>query len=93
MTEPLGSMRRFGGKVVLVTGAASGIGRATALRFASEGARLALCDLNDEPLQALCVETGRPAGDLYARAVDVADPEALERFILEAAQRLAGSTC
>ena len=37
MTEPLGSMRRFGDKVVLITGAASGIGAATAARFAAEG--------------------------------------------------------
>jgi len=39
---------RFEGKVVLVTGAASGIGAATAGRFAREGAKLALGDINDE---------------------------------------------
>jgi NAD(P)-dependent dehydrogenase (short-subunit alcohol dehydrogenase family) len=37
-------MQRFDGKVVIVTGAASGIGEATARRFSSEGARVALVD-------------------------------------------------
>jgi NAD(P)-dependent dehydrogenase (short-subunit alcohol dehydrogenase family) len=42
MTDP--AARRFEGKVVLITGAAGGIGRATAVRFATEGARLRLVD-------------------------------------------------
>ena len=40
-------MKRFEGKVVIVTGAASGIGEATARRFSSEGACVALVDLNE----------------------------------------------
>jgi NAD(P)-dependent dehydrogenase (short-subunit alcohol dehydrogenase family) len=47
---------RFDGRVVIVTGAARGLGRAAALRFAEEGARLVLCDLSgelDEVAQAL----------------------------------------
>ena len=43
--------RRFEGKVVLITGAAGGIGRAMAQRFAAEGARLALVDLPDAALE------------------------------------------
>lgn len=43
--------KRFAGKSVLITGAATGIGRATALRFAREGADVALCDVNEKELQ------------------------------------------
>jgi meso-butanediol dehydrogenase/(S,S)-butanediol dehydrogenase/diacetyl reductase len=90
MSEPLGSMHRFTGKVALVTGAASGIGRATALRFAAEGARLALCDLNDEALQAVAAETGLADEDLFLRAVDVGEGEAVEAFVRDAATALGG---
>ncbi len=46
-------MGRFSGKTVLITGAASGIGRASAQAFAAEGASLYLCDINGEGLQAV----------------------------------------
>lgn len=51
-------MRRLDQKVALITGSASGIGEATARRFAAEGARLALLDLQNDRVQALAKELG-----------------------------------
>ena len=62
MTDP--AARRFEGKVVLITGAAGGIGRAAAVRFAAEGARLGLVDRTpDGPRETLAAEKagGRPS--------------------------------
>ena len=74
-------MNRLAGKVALVTGAASGIGRATAIRFAAEGARVALLDQNADGLDAT-VETIRQAdGDAYPLVVDVTDAAAVELAI------------
>ncbi len=50
---------RLQDKIAIVTGAASGIGRATALRFASEGARLVLNDIDREGLDAVVAKAGR----------------------------------
>ena len=52
--------RRFEQKVVVITGAAGGIGRATAERFASEGARLALVDLAGSALDKAARRSNRP---------------------------------
>ena len=71
-------MNRLEGKVALVTGAASGIGRATAIRFAAEGARVSLFDQSADGLAAT-VETIRQAdGDAYAVVVDLTDQAAVE---------------
>ena len=63
-------------KRVLVTGAASGIGRATAIAAARRGARLFLTDINDAPLQATADEIRAAGGVVHrAEALDVSDHE------------------
>ena len=71
-------MRKIQGAVAVVTGAASGIGRALAVQLASLGAELALADVNAAGLD----ETLKLLGSAKARAyiVDVADASAVERF-------------
>jgi NAD(P)-dependent dehydrogenase (short-subunit alcohol dehydrogenase family) len=61
---------RLAGKSALVTGGATGIGRAIALRFAQEGARIAVADINDEDGQATAAE----AGGFFVHC-DTSDPE------------------
>ena len=66
------------GKRCLVTGAASGIGRATALAAAARGAQLVLTDLHEEPLLRMAEEVRAAGGTvLHAAAADVADHDAV----------------
>ncbi|TMF15793.1 MAG: SDR family NAD(P)-dependent oxidoreductase, partial [Chloroflexi bacterium] len=73
---------RIRGATVLVTGAGSGIGRATALRFARERVSLVLADIDEDAAQ----QTARLVRDLSAVAsvhrVDVSDAAAMETFAL-----------
>jgi NAD(P)-dependent dehydrogenase (short-subunit alcohol dehydrogenase family) len=68
-------MRRFEDKVVLVTGAASGIGRAAALRMAEEGAALFCADLQPEAVRETAKQAIERGGEAEARVCDVSRPE------------------
>jgi 3-oxoacyl-[acyl-carrier protein] reductase len=70
--------RKFSGKVVVITGAAAGIGRATALRFAREGAWIAGWDLSDKASAALEEEIKEAGGELFFQSVDVTDEAGVE---------------
>lgn len=69
---------RMNSKVVLVTGGAAGIGKATALRFAEEGATVVICDVNEEVGQATVKELG--AGAAFYK-VNVANREDVQKWI------------
>ncbi|WEK56780.1 MAG: SDR family NAD(P)-dependent oxidoreductase [Candidatus Brevundimonas phytovorans] len=75
----------FQDKVVVITGAASGIGQATAVRFAAQGAVVALGDINEEGLLATRALLGEDARVSLHR-VDVGDPADCEAFIAAAAK-------
>jgi NAD(P)-dependent dehydrogenase (short-subunit alcohol dehydrogenase family) len=72
---------KLAGKVALVTGAASGIGRATARVLAEEGARVACADLNVEGVEAVAAEITRAGGDAIFLRLDVADPDDNRRAV------------
>src|SRR5215470_9761547 len=71
------------GKVVIVTGAAAGIGRATARRFASEGCRVAAWDVNDAGQQDLLQELSSFGGEALFRKTNVTDSGDVEAAVQE----------
>ena len=76
---------RLEGKVAVITGAASGIGRESARRFAEEGASVCVVDLADEPGKEAAAEIN----GLYVHA-DVTDEGDVQRMYREAAERFGG---
>jgi NAD(P)-dependent dehydrogenase (short-subunit alcohol dehydrogenase family) len=70
----------FEGKSVIVTGAGSGIGRASALRFAEEGARVCVADVDAARAEAVSGEIVQRSGAAFAIAVDVASEADNERL-------------
>ncbi len=76
------------GQIVLITGAAGGIGRAAALAFAREGARLALADVNLPAAEAVAGEVRALGGEALAFAADVSDEGAVRALVAGVAERL-----
>lgn len=81
-------MHRFEGSKVLVTGAGSGIGRATATRFAAEGAAVVCADVRGHDDTAAAITTD--GGAAHARTCDVADAPAVEAAVEAAVATMGG---
>ena len=75
--------RSIAGRVAIVTGAASGMGRATARLFAAEGAHVAVTDLDQATCEAVAAECGANA---RAYALDVADKDAIAQVVAQIAE-------
>ena len=73
-----GKSDRFEGKTILVTGAAMGIGAATAIRLANEGAAVIIADRNEEAAQGKASQIQDTGGDARFHYVDLADPTSIE---------------
>ncbi len=77
--------RSVADRVVIITGAASGMGRATAHVFADEGAKLALLDINPEPLQSVADEVSEDGGEAKGWTIDLSDRAAIAPLVEEIA--------
>ncbi|WP_374350146.1 3-oxoacyl-ACP reductase FabG [Chitinimonas sp.] len=72
---------RLNGKVAIVTGAASGIGRATALRFGKEGARVVVCDLNQAGIDPVVGELVAAGAEAVGYTVNVTDKAQIAEMV------------
>jgi meso-butanediol dehydrogenase / (S,S)-butanediol dehydrogenase / diacetyl reductase len=81
-------VKRFADRVALVTGAASGIGRATALRLADEGAALLCCDLQPEPLEQVAAEARARGASVTTILCDQSDEEQVNATVAACVERL-----
>jgi NAD(P)-dependent dehydrogenase (short-subunit alcohol dehydrogenase family) len=83
-------MGRLTDKCALITGAASGIGRATVLKMAAEGARVVAADRNGEQAEAVAEEIRSLGGDALSWTVDLADVDQTREMVLAAAEHFGG---
>ena len=77
----MSNVRKLADKVTLILGASSGMGEATARRFAGEGARVILSARRRERLEALAAELAESGAEVLSRAADVEDPASVEALV------------
>jgi short-subunit dehydrogenase len=83
-------MREIRGKTALITGAASGIGRAIAIRLAKEGATLLLVDIDEKGLEATAIESRAHGVEVVTRRCNVAESREVSATVAEALSRWNG---
>jgi NAD(P)-dependent dehydrogenase (short-subunit alcohol dehydrogenase family) len=81
---------RFENKVAIVTGAGSGIGRATAKLLASEGARVTVADIDEKHAGKVVDEITSAGGKARAQIVDVADADAIAAMVADTVAAFGG---
>lgn len=82
--------RSIAGRTAIITGAASGMGRATAILFASEGAKVAVTDLDQAACDAVVAEIKANGGTANAYALDVSNHDAIKSVIANVANDFGG---
>ena len=82
--------RSIAGRVAIVTGAASGMGRATAILFAGEGAKVAVTDLDQASCDAVVSEIRANGGTANAYALDVSNHDAIKSVVANVASDFGG---
>lgn len=83
-------MGRLEGKLAVVTGAAGGIGRATAIKMAAEGATVMVADILGDPAHAVVAEIEAAGGTASAYQVDVGEGEQAAEMVRVAVERMGG---
>jgi 3-oxoacyl-[acyl-carrier protein] reductase len=81
-------MKELEGKVAIVTGAGGGIGRATSLLFAQEGATLALVDIRKEGIEQIAGEIKRSGGNAISFVMDISQEEHVVELVRSVVERL-----
>ena len=80
-------MGRLDERVIIVTGGAQGIGRAFAMRFAEEGARVVIADVNGPEAEKTAAEIGEAGGEALVSITDVSDPDATQAMAQAAMEK------
>jgi 3-oxoacyl-[acyl-carrier protein] reductase len=78
---------KLAGKVSIITGAARGIGHATAVKFAQEGAKVVLCDLDQQMVDAAVADVRGVGGEAHGFVVDVTSPASIQAMVDAVMQR------